>query len=139
MSRSGYSYDLDNWSLIQWRGQVASSIRGKRGQKFLRDLLDALDAMPEKKLIRDELEDECGGVCAIGALGKARNIDMSEVDPYDTERLGVIFNISRQLAAEVVNENDEWRLVPEARWAHMREWVASHIMKEDANCDRSPI
>jgi hypothetical protein len=37
MSRSGYSDDLENWSLIRWRGAVASAIRGRRGQAFLRE------------------------------------------------------------------------------------------------------
>lgn len=60
MSRSGYNDDIDNWALIKWRGQVASAIRGKRGQKMLRDLLAALDAMPEKSLIVHELESESG-------------------------------------------------------------------------------
>lgn len=57
MSRSGYSedYDGDHWDLIRWRGAVASSIRGKRGQAFLREALAALDAMPEKKLITGDL------------------------------------------------------------------------------------
>jgi hypothetical protein len=46
MSRSGYSDDHSEWDLIRWRGAVASAIRGKRGQAFLRELLVALDAMP---------------------------------------------------------------------------------------------
>ena len=57
MSRSGYSDDLETWQLIKWRGQVMSAIRGKRGQKFLRELLAALDAMPKKILITEDLID----------------------------------------------------------------------------------
>ncbi len=63
MSRSGYSDDLDSWALIRWRGQVASAIRGRRGQAVLRDLLAALDAMPEKALVASELETPQGEVC----------------------------------------------------------------------------
>lgn len=45
MSRSGYNdYSIDNWDLIRWRGQVASAIKGKRGQAFLRELIEALVA-----------------------------------------------------------------------------------------------
>ena len=56
MSRSGYSYDIeDNWSLIKCRGAVASAIRGKRGQALLRAMLVALDELPEKRLIAGEL------------------------------------------------------------------------------------
>ena len=58
MSRSDYNSDnYSEWSLIRWRGAVASATRGKRGQSFLRDLLASLDAMPVKRLISDELED----------------------------------------------------------------------------------
>ena len=55
MSRSGYSYEFEEgWGL--YRGAVASAKRGKRGQKFLRELLSALDDMPIKRLISGELE-----------------------------------------------------------------------------------
>ena len=69
MSRSGYSDECDGWDLIRWRGAVASAIRGQRGQAFLREMLSALDAMPEKRLISEELERD-GEVCAMGAVGQ---------------------------------------------------------------------
>jgi hypothetical protein len=51
MSRSGYTDDVEySWRSIMWRGRVVSAIRGKRGQALLRDLLAALDAMPDKRL-----------------------------------------------------------------------------------------
>ncbi len=56
MSRSGYSDDLDQGDLNRWRGAVASAIRGKRGQSFLRELLASLDAMPRKELISEAME-----------------------------------------------------------------------------------
>ncbi len=55
MSRSGYSEDGDQWQMIKWRGAVASAFRGRRGQAFLREMRDALDALPVKRLLRDEL------------------------------------------------------------------------------------
>jgi hypothetical protein len=50
MGRAGYSEDCDGWALIRWRGAVTSAIRGKRGQAFLREMLDALDALPVKRI-----------------------------------------------------------------------------------------
>lgn len=88
MSRSGYTDDGDNWELIKWRGQVASAIRGKRGQAFLRELRDALDALPEKKLCYHELQRKDGACCAIGAVGRARGIDMTDLDPEDATESG---------------------------------------------------
>lgn len=129
MSRSGYTDDCEN--VAMWRGQVASAIRGKRGQTFFRDLLAALDALPEKKLIHGDLRDESGCVCAIGAIGLKRGVDVDSLDTYDYDKLGDTFNIAHQLAQEVMYENDEgaWRgrETPEERWTRVRAWVVEQI------------
>lgn len=139
MSRSGYTDDLDNWPLIQWRGRVASSIRGKRGQAMLRELLAALDAMPDKRLIDEELVNTEGEVCALGALGKARGIDMAQLDSEDYERVAQAFGVAEPLIQEIEYMNDEYNesrydvtMTPEKRWQKMREWVASLIKPENA-------
>ena len=129
MSRSGYSEDLEDWELIRWRGQVASAIRGKRGQRCLSELLSALDAMPDKTLITEELETTEGEVCALGALGRSRGIDMRDLDPGDPESIAEAFNIAPQLAQEIVYLNDEGGgyETPEHRWERMRKWVAGLV------------
>ncbi len=132
MSRSGYSDDIDEWALIRWRGQVASAIRGKRGQSLLRDLLVALDAMPEKSLTVHELEKD-GEVCALGALGKARQLNMQDVDPDEPDQVAAMFNIATQLAQEIVYHNDEGGMYGETtvhRWQRMRAWVAAQIQEK---------
>lgn len=128
MSRSGYSDDLDSGELNCWRGAVKSAIRGTRGQSFLKDLLAALDAMPVKRLIAHELE-KGGEVCAIGALGTARHMQMQALDPEDRDSVGTAFNIAGALAAEVVYMNDEggFHETPEQRYERMRKWVADQI------------
>lgn len=135
MGRSGYSEDMDDqWQFIRWRGVVASTIRGKRGQAFLQEMLDALDAMPERKLVRDALVEADGAVCAIGAVGVKRGVDMSGIDPEDYERVAGAFGISTPLAQEIMWMNDEefYRKTPEERFAHMRKWVESKIRKPPA-------
>jgi hypothetical protein len=129
MSRSGYSEDLENWSLIRWRGQVMSAIRGKRGQAFLRELVEALEAMPEKALIKNELQEANGQVCALGALGVKRGVDMALLDPEDAEGVASAFNIAPQLAQEVIFENDEqlYNATPERRWEWMHSWAKGHL------------
>lgn len=129
MSRSGYNDDCDGWALIRWRGQVASAIRGARGQRLLRELADALDAMPEKKLIANDLEAN-GCYCALGVAGKARGIDLAKLDPEDARGVGEAFDIAVPLAREIVFENDEggwYDETPERRWQRMREWVRQHL------------
>lgn len=134
MSRSGYSEDCeDNWALIKWRGMVASATRGKRGQRLLRDMLAALDAMPEKRLVAHELA--CAdGVCALGALGRQRGMNLVGLDPNDSASVAAAFDIAEPLAQEIVYMNDEFagwsRETPEMRWTRMRAWVASQITTE---------
>lgn len=130
MSRSGYSDDCGGWSLIRWRGAVTSAIKGKRGQEFFRELAVALDAMPERRLIADELQTVEGEFCTIGVLGHARGVDMAKLDPTDRETVAAAFNIAPALAAEIVFENDEgtWcKETPEQRWSRMRQWVEANL------------
>lgn len=137
MSRSGYSEDNDgDWGVNLWAGAVASAIRGRRGQAFLRDLLAALDAMPVKRLIAEELVTASGEVCAIGSLGVRRGVDLSNTDPEDAESVGALFDISATLARQVVYENDEagsHKQTREQRWARMRAWVAGQIKTQETN------
>lgn len=132
MSRSEYSDDWDDqWATIMYRGAVASATKGARGQALFRDLLDALDKLPERKLIADELEAH-GAVCALGAVGRARGIDMKNLDPEDAERVAATFGIAPALAREIVYMNDEGAInteSPEQRFIRMRAWVASQIKK----------
>lgn len=133
MSRSGYSDDYDGdygeWKYIRWRGAVASSIRGKRGQALLREMLEAMDALPEKRLVASALEAE-GQFCALGTVGQKRGVDMSELDPEDYDTVASRFDIASPLAQEIFWENDEARgsgEAPEARFKRMRAWVVSNI------------
>lgn len=169
MSRSGYYDDTDDPLVIgRWRAQVASSTRGKRGQRLLRDMLAALDAMPEKRLVSgvlmvsseidernaqkwvDLFKDPTaadryrehyvatrpttfkeGDVCALGALGRARGLDMTGLDPEQPEGVAAAFDIAEPLAREIVYMNDEggYRTeTPEDRWKRMRKWVAARII-----------
>lgn len=107
MSRSGYSDDCeDQWGLIRWRGAVNSAINGKRGQAFLREALAALDAMPEKRLVTDELQAD-GDFCTLGVVGAARGLQLEKIDTEDWQQLSHEFGISEALAREIMFENDQ--------------------------------
>ena len=130
MSRSGYTddFDCETWAMICWRGAVNSAICGKRGQAFLREMLAALDALGSRRLLQGDLEHE-GEVCAIGAVGKARNLDMTTIDPYDRDTVAGQFGIAQALAAEIAYKNDEGYDTesPETRFARMRAWVVGNL------------
>lgn len=142
MGRSGYDDDMSgNWSFICYRGAVKSAINGARGQMFLREMLTALDALPYKALIANDLEGhakqsvshwgivDVPAVCAIGAVGKKRFIDMTMIDAYDTEAVATTFGIADAMAREIMFENDEGgrRETPEQRFHRVRQWVVDHL------------
>lgn len=146
MSRSGYGdYDCDSeWSLIMWRGAVKSALRGKRGKAFLIEMLTALDALPVKRLVANELVEtewqsishwglyEYESVCALGAVGKKRGVDMRKIDPEDSSTVAGTFDIADAMAREIVWVNDEGdslyrRETPEQRFVRVRKWVTKQI------------
>ena len=139
MSRHGYSDDIeDQWQLIRWRGAVSSAIRGKRGQAFLKEMLVALDALPEKKLVAGELVTSKGEVCAIGSVMVKRGIDATDIDPEDYESIACSVDVAEALVQEIEYINDEaWipglypnPMTDEKRWEAVRRWVAKQIKEE---------
>lgn len=132
MSRSRYSDDLDPTALNLWRGAVDQALNGARGQAFLREMLVALDAMPAKRLIAEQLVDERGEVCAIATVGRQRGIDMTVIDYEDPRHVAAHFGIARAMVAEIEYENDEggcYGETPEQRWERIRRWVMVQIKK----------
>jgi hypothetical protein len=129
MSRSGYSDDCEGWEMICWRGAVASAIRGRRGQTLLGQLAQALDAMPEKRLIEGEFQTREGDVCALGALAKFRGLDATGINPENRSAVASTFDIAEALAAEIMYVNDDWNWheTPEQRWQTVRKWVGEKL------------
>lgn len=132
-NRSGYSEDCENLNL--YRGTVARATYGKRGQAFFRDLVAALDAMPVKRLIEGMFEVQ-GEICALGSLARQRGLDMNRLSAADNDERGEMLGIARQLAAEVMYENDEGyfgpRETPEQRWTRVRAWAAAQVRGDTA-------
>lgn len=144
MSRSGYSEDgdCDNPSYLLWPSIVQRTINGKRSQAFLRELLETLDAMPEKRLIAEQLQDEEGSVCAIGSVGAKRGVDMSKLDPEDPDGIAKAFGVAPTLVREIEFQNDDdfsWKTndTPEKRFARVRKWAAEQLKPthDDVECE----
>lgn len=109
MSRSGL-YECDGEDVLahgRWRGAVASAIRGKRGQAFLRELAEALDAMPDKQLVAGELQTEDGCHCALGVLADKRGLDVASMDVDDYDAIADSLGVNAKIAQEIMWENDE--------------------------------
>lgn len=132
MSRSGYSDEIDDQlEYGRWRGRVASAIRGKRGQAMLRELRDALDALPEKRLVAGVLKDEDGCCCTAGVILDAKGVpDLVNREGDDHDWIAQKLNVAPCVIQEIEWENDEdcyTAETPEQRWVRMREWVERRI------------
>jgi len=107
-------------------------MRGRRGQAFLKELADEMDAMPVKELIAGELVREGGECCAIGVVCKSRGVDVAKLDYEDWNAVGESVDIAGQMAAEIEYENDDCgpygrRETPAERWTRMRKWVEKKL------------
>ena len=136
MSRHGYIEFEGDDPLAEgrWLGAILSAKRGKRGQSFFRELIEALDAMPEKVLAARSFT-RGGEVCALGAVALKRGIDVSEFEPpegddswddeVDHSALADTFGIAKCLAREIMYENDDeyCKETPEQRYIRIRKWV----------------
>lgn len=157
MSRFGDYGDNDGSTITweMWEHNVNAALNGKRGQKALRELLLALDAIPGHRLIRDSFASSTpttdapdGQACAIGAwvaykriaTGKATGwrecIEQLETqygypEGYETSEIGKReLGITRVLAEHLAWRNDEMyhsAPTPEALWEATRAYVLSKI------------
>jgi hypothetical protein len=121
VSRSCYSDDYGDdfpGQLELYRANVARSIAGARGQARLRELRDALLAMPEKKLAAALFAPPSGEACALGAWAKRHVQDADAVahfdgDDNDTAELLKGYGWPRLVVMDLVYENDRDRYVYE--------------------------
>jgi hypothetical protein len=138
-----------------WDANVRRSIRGKSGQRELRELETALLDLPEKRLIKDALTDEEGGCCAIACYAKHKGVDVSKFDPeYESDEVGIAAGMPKLVAWSIVALNDitldtVWEvaegpiqrghgqykggiplvrdMTPEERYVKVLEWVRERI------------
>lgn len=149
MSRFDWYDDYDEYTEGRanlWQANVKRALKGKRGQKALRELEAALLALPSKRLIEGNVCD-AGEVCALGAMAWHRKVKAG-FDPIeslalveqeaaqlggDTDLgsidLGTRMGLSLVLANEIAYQNDEifGAIAPEYRYERLLEWVRAHL------------
>lgn len=139
-----------------WEANVERNFSGRPGQRKLRELRDALLALPEKRLIETRLADEKGNVCALGALAVKHRVDQGEprervlaemaartssddgwVDTWEAEQ-GTLAEaeacgVKTPMAVTVAYENDcgpSSKETPEQRYVRVLAWVEKRILSE---------
>jgi hypothetical protein len=124
-----------------WHANLRRAMQSKRGRAFLRELLEALDALPQKRLIRGAME-QSGEVCALGAVGLKRCMDLDGLDSRDHDQIADAFGIRSMLAQEIAYWHDQgmeacllgltdgggWtESTPEDRFTFVRAWVVARL------------
>lgn len=150
MSRfeDGYDEDFPNQSALWW-ANTERALKGKRGQAFLKEMEEALLALPKKRLIEGAVCFE-GDVCANGALALKRRMANGEKledamkwleenapdeDTYADETgffMEKHFGILERLAIHAAYVNDEYSQAtqtPEARYEKVLGWVREQRAK----------
>lgn len=145
MSRSCYSDDYGDdfpGQLNLYRANVRRSIRSKAGQARLRELRDALLALPVKELEAEIFAEETAKgprVCALGAwaLMKTGDVqaahDMVPRDADDMETFDALqeHGWPKLVVFEAIYQNDEGRYyvqTPAQRYDYMLKWVEEQLL-----------
>lgn len=117
-----------------WQANCRRSLNGRAGQEALRDLESALLAMPEKRLIVDDLAVD-GEVCAVGALMRARGVPQGRLEEIsgddDTDVLAAKeARVPRLVGWKLVELNDYEleHVTPEQRYERVLDWVRERLL-----------
>jgi hypothetical protein len=149
---SRFEYDDYDSTITQemWQHNVDLALRGRKGQKALRELLLALDAVPGHRLIRDYLVNpEQGEACAVGAwlaykrIASGQTTDWNdtlralyqqygETEGWETGDIGRReLRVTGTLAQHIAYRNDDYyrsATTPEQLWQATYDWVRSQIV-----------
>jgi hypothetical protein len=152
MSRSSYSDDYGDDFPGQadlYRANVERSIRSKQGQARLRELHEALLAMPVKELQADIFAEESPQgpqVCALGQwavaqcqgdMTKAHALVPRDEDDYGTWLRLKDFCWPKLVVFEVVYMNDDEDYHRESsaqRYQRVLTWVEQQILNKEGTC-----
>lgn len=127
-----------------WQENSRRAFASERGQKALRELRDALAALPRRRLLGGqfadifEQDDESiivGDVCAIGALAKFKGMEFTshhgteDFDGFETAAIGKKLGMSYVMAYDIAYRNDEIydSLGASERWWTMYGWLTAKI------------
>ena len=131
-----------------FEGNMARAIKGKKGQRILKELEAALLALPKKRLISDQFATPEGDVCAWAALllsrtlaaGASRQEAMGAMEKQiDFEPNGwnaisgpsQVLKICVPLVWAIVERNEEYRgKTPEETYERVLNWVQSNIKEK---------
>lgn len=127
-----------------WAENSRRAFASKKGLKMLRELRDALAALPERRLLGGQFaniwhEDDdsirVGDVCAIGALAKYKGFEFTshhgseDFDGFETAAIARSLGMSYVMGYDLAYRNDETygSLGESERWWTMYGWLTAMI------------
>ncbi len=131
--------DFSGLEAGRWLARVRSALFGRPGQAVMAELEEALLALHHHRLIEGALFDADGEVCALGALGLRREVelptggdeeDVSETAFWAETHLGITYTLAWVI--QEANDVQFGRLSPEARYAAVFNWVRKWQMDPEA-------
>lgn len=153
MSRIEYCEPDDAASFLRcyaFDRNMKQAIKGKKGQRILKELEAALLALPDKRLISDGFATPEGDVCAMAALMLSRTLaaGASRQDAMGIMKKQIDFDpqsgwesisgpsevlkICEPLVWAIVEQNDECcGKTPEQTYNRVLAWTRSNIKQED--------
>lgn len=149
MSRTCYTDDYGEFpgQMELFRANVQRSMRSRAGQARLRELRDALLALPVKALQAEIFAvgpRESPDVCALGAWALAKSngevaaaaaMVPRDADDHDTYDALKAFGWPRLVVLEAIYMNDEGACgseTPEQRYSRVLAWVESELLPRAA-------
>lgn len=130
MTRFSDEYDGTEAEWAFHEANVRRALNGKHGQKNLREIEQALLAMPDKRLCEGALQEPDGLVCVIGAYGLWKGLELPKGggDYWSTIELGLKLGMTGTLTHEIASTNDaDYVETPEERYWRVLGWVRSEI------------
>ena len=136
-----------------WEQAFFRAVNGRRGQRVLRDMEQALLELPEKRLIDGRLSDGAG-VCAVGAYVVHRRVAEGErrdevlahlsrlaggdddwFDGWEAEESTILegqrAGMQLTLACSIASLNDDhYNVTPEERYERVLGWVQRRLLPE---------
>lgn len=110
---AGFDDDYLELSIGRWDHNLRTAIAGKRCQKILREMREALLALPQRRLIAGDLATPDGEVCAVGALA-AHKRAIAQGTP--------IVDAAKALAAQDPIPWQDYERQPDGSWVRTLQW-----------------
>lgn len=121
-----YDDEYANLHAARYEHNLKRALSGRKGQKALKELREALLSLPERRLIRNNLATPAGEVCTVGALVAYRLAKAQGVDVSDAARTLANDDPQEWDGFEYDRETGDWIQTVSPMWDTSLKWKIEH-------------